>query len=312
MKSLIICVNAILPIFLLMLIGALARLFGLINEKDVTKMSRVVFVTFLPVMIFNSIYRSDLRSAVQPSLLLYTNAAILAQFLLGVWITKKRVLDQTKRGVIVHALFRTNYSMMGLPIAMALVPDTDYSAVTFLLAAVIPLTNILGVISLETLSGKEIDFKKALMDITKNPLVIASVLGLVFLCLHIQLPTALAQTVNDMAKVPTPFLLFLLGAFFRPADIRVNLRWLKEVSFERLILFPALFLSLAALLGFRGIAFAAMIGLFGSSVATSTFPLAQQMGGDASLAGELVIVTGVLSVFSLFFWCVLSSTLGLI
>ena len=70
----------------------------------------------------------------------------------------------------------------------------------------------------------------------------------------------------------------------------------------RLVVMPAIFLSLGALLGFRGVEFAALIGIFASSNAVAAFTMAQQMGGDAELAGDIVVTTSAASILTMFFW----------
>lgn len=295
----------------MMAIGFLSRCCGLIKEEDIGKINQIVFTIFLPLMIFKNIYSSDLQSAVQPKLLAFAGAGLFSEFLISAFFTKRFVPDGEKRGVIIHALFRTNYTIVGLPVAAALVPGADLSAVTFVLVVFIPLTNILGIISLEALAGKKVGMKKTVSEILKNPLLIASVFGVLFLVFRLRLPPVLSGTVNAMAAVANPVLLFLLGAFFRPSRVKDNMRYLIGVCAGRLVFLPAIFLSIAAALGFRGIEYAAMIGLFGASSATSTFPIAQQMGGDAKLAGDIVIVSGILSILTIFSWSVLSSLLGM-
>ena len=70
-------------------------------------------------------------------------------------------------------------------------------------------------------------------------------------------------------------------------------------------------LSLAALLGFRGTEFVTLIALYASSTAVASFTMAEQMGGDAKLAGNIVVVTSACASFTLFFWSLLFKQLGL-
>ena len=79
----------------------------------------------------------------------------------------------------------------------------------------------------------------------------------------------------------------------------------------RLVVMPAIFLSLGALLGFRGVEFAALIGIFASSDAVAAFTMTQQMGGDAGLAGDIVVVTSTLCPFTIFGWSFLFKSLGM-
>ena len=77
------------------------------------------------------------------------------------------------------------------------------------------------------------------------------------------------------------------------------------------MLIPAVTLLPAVLLGFRGVALASLLPVFASSTAINSFTMAQQMGGDAELAGNIVVGTSALCSLTLFFWCFLFRSLGL-
>ena len=115
-----------------------------------------------------------------------------------------------------------------------------------------------------------------------------------------------------MSAATSPVLLFLLGAFFQFKGMRSHWRELAAVCTGRLVLFPALFLSLAAALGFRGVDLVSLLGVFASSTAITSFTMAQQMGGDAELAGDIVVSTSALCSFTLFGWSLLFKLTGLI
>ena len=71
------------------------------------------------------------------------------------------------------------------------------------------------------------------------------------------------------------------------------------------------FLGLGALLGFRDAAFVSLLGVFASPTAVNSFTMAQQMGGDAELAGDTVVVTSAVSMLTMFLWVFLFKSLGM-
>ena len=107
-------------------------------------------------------------------------------------------------------------------------------------------------------------------------------------------------------------MLFLLGAFFRFDSLRRHARDLARICTMRLVVVPAIFLSVAVALGFRGVEFAGLIGVFGSATAVASFTMAQHMGGDGELAGDIVIATSALCSVTLYLWSVLFKSLGII
>ncbi len=137
-------------------------------------------------------------------------------------------------------------------------------------------------------------------------------LGLLFSALHITLPSPIEKTVSELGKIGSPLMLFLLGAFFRFDSMRLHAHDLARICAMRLIVIPAIFLSIAAALGFRGVEFSGLIGVFGSATAVASFTMAQQMGGDSELAGDIVIATSALCSVTLYLWSVLFKSLGII
>ena len=143
-------------------------------------------------------------------------------------------------------------------------------------------------------------------------MIIGSVLGIVFLLLRIRLPAVVEKAVSNLGSIATPLQLFLLGAFFRFSGLRRYVRPLTVVTLVKLFVTPAIMLSAAALLGIRGVEFLGLIGIFASPTAINSFTMVQQMKcGDAELAGDIVVMTSAVSIFSFFIWIYLFKSLGM-
>ncbi len=312
MNRVLICLNAIIPTFVIIGAGYLSKLAGIVREEDVGRINAVAYRVFMLAMCFYNVYSSDLSSAIRPRLLLFTAGSVLILFVLSWAYAHRFVPQRDRKGVVIQGLFRSNYLIIGLPVAAGLLGDVDLGPAAVLCAVVVPIYNILAVIALEVYgSGSRTKPGKILLSILKNPLIVGSLTGLLFLLLGVRLPRPLETATRDMSRAASPLLLFLLGAFFRFNGIRSHLRELTAVCLGRLIVFPALALTAAAALGFRGLEFVALLGVFGSATASNSFVMAQQMGGDARLAGDIVVMTSLLCCLTLFGWSLLFKTLGL-
>ena len=243
-------------------------------------------------------------------LLLFSVAAVLVEFALAAGFVLLTEKEPEKRGVKIQGLFRSNFVLIGLPLTEALAEGKDIGPVALLIAVVVPLFNAMAVVTLEAFRGNRPPVGKILGNILINPLIIASALGLLFLLTPLRLGTVLESTVRQISGVANPFMLFLLGAFFRFDGLRRYWRDLLEVSIGRLVIIPGVFLTAAWLLGFLGVAFAGLIPMLGSATAVSSFTMVQQLGGDDELAGDIVVITSALCVVTLFFWSFLFKTLG--
>ncbi len=310
MNVFIVCLEAVLPLFILLLIGYFTRRIGLMTERDVRRFNTVSFKTFMPVMLFESIYSSDLESAVNGPLLLYSVAAVLMMLGLCFGFIMLVEKDSSKRGVMIQGLYRSNFALVGIPVADALMQGGDISVVAVQLAVIVPIFNVAAVFILEGFGGRKPDLRHVLADVAKNPLIIASALGIIFLALDIKIPSVLHSVVEDMSGVAGPLALFTLGAFFRFDTLGKYKKELLIVCTGRLVVIPAIFLFGGYWLGFRGTDFAGLMALFASCSAVASFIMAEQMGGNSELAGDIVVATSFLCSFTLYFWSVIFMGLG--
>lgn len=127
----------------------------------------------------------------------------------------------------------------------------------------------------------------------------------------LELPEAVESAANMIGKAASPLMLFLLGAFFEFKGIGTHKKQLATVCIGRLIVVPAIFLAVSVLCGIRGVELAAMIAIFGSPTAISSFTMTQQMGGDSALAGDIVVFTSALSCVTMFAWALVLKSLGM-
>ena len=311
MQNFLLTAHAVVPMFLMIAAGYLCRRLGVLAREDVPRFNRVAFRVFLPCLLFYNVYTSDLSSAVRPKLIVFAVAGVLvvaALAILGVLRLEPRA---DRRGVIAQGIFRSNYVILGLPIAQALLEGQNLGPVAILIAIVVPLFNFLAVAVLESFRGGKVKVGTVLLEIAKNPLVVSSVLGILCLLLRVKLPFTVEKAVSGLGSIATPLQLFLLGAFFRFEGIARYRKPLAVVTTVKLFLTPAVMLLLASALGFRGVEFVALIGVFASPTAVNSFTMVQQMDcGDAELAGDIVITTSAFSIFTFFLWIWLFKSLG--
>ena len=304
-------VNAVVPMFLLIAAGFLSQKAGVLTREDVPRINRIAFRVFLPCLLFYNIYESDFSAAVKPGLILYAICGVLLMFTAAMLYVSHLVPEQDRKGVIAQGIFRSNFVIMGIPIAQALVGKEELGAITVLIAVIVPLFNFLSVFALERFRGGDVKLGKIMLEIVKNPLIISSVIGILVQLMGIRLPRLLEGMISSLGVIASPLQLFLLGAFFRFTGLGRYLKPLCIITAIKLFLTPAVMLGTAALLGIRGGDFVGLIGIFASPTAVNSFTMVQQMHcGDAELAGDIVVMTSAVSIFSFFLWILVFKTLG--
>ena len=297
--------QALAPMFAVIMTGYLCKRLGVVDEREQPRMNHIGFQVFLPALLFCNIYRADLHCAVRTELVVFILVALPVTALLATLLAFALVRERSQLGTAIQAVFRGNFVLVGMPIVCALYDAADL--VSIALAVAVPMMNLLSVTVLELYGGERIKPLQIAGDVMKNPLVIASLLGAVFLAAEIRLPAFVESAAASLAQVASPYLLFWLGAFFR-----FRLRFSRELVFcivGKLLLVPAAALGVAFLMGFRSEEFAVLLALFAAPNATSCFTMAQSKGGDEVLAGNAVVLSSAFSAVSLFGWIVLFQSL---
>ena len=312
MNNLIFSINVILPLVIEMALGQILRSTDVIDGNTSKKMNSAIFKLFLPVLIFYNVYTSEIADVFNAKLILY---AVLSIFILvGILAAAVPLFEKDKKkiGVIIQGIFRSNFVIFGVPLSIALSGNSISGTVSVLVACVIPTFNLLAVIVLESFKGDKPDFKKILLGIASNPLIISSILGFVFLFAKIKIYAPVESTLKGIAASATPLALIILGASIDIKKIRGNTKQIAAAVTGRLIVVPAIFLSLAAILGFRNGYLAILIALYASPGAVSSYPMASQMGADGELAAQIVMMQTCLCSVTVFLFIFILKHLGLI
>lgn len=322
MNSFIFALNATLPIVLTVIIGYVLKRIGLIKEELAKAMNKLVFRVFLPAMLFLNVYKIESFSSIDFKYIIYALAATLVIFIACLIYVIVFVKEDSQKGVILQAAFRSNYALIGIPLAESLFGDTGAIVATVLSAFVVPFFNVLAVISLTIFGGKP-NPKKVALGIAKNPLIIGILSGFVMLLIRALLVrwnidfrltdiTPIYKVLTSLSNVATPLALVVLGAQFEFSAIPTMKKQIVTAVIIRNVIIPTAGITVAYLIGgFTGAEFAAFVSLFGTPVAVSSVPMAQEMGADSALAGQIVIFTTIISSFTIFILSFILKELGI-
>ena len=312
MDNLILSFNVVLPIFLCILLGYFLRRIHMVDTPSLNTMNKLCFKVFLPIYLFNNIATTNLAAAFNGKLLLVAYLGVIAQFILLMLVIPRLEKENPRRGVLIQAMFRSNFALFGLPLALSLCGTEKVGPTSILVGFTVPLFNILAVVSLESFRGGKPSVKKIAKGIATNPLIIASLIGIVFNLLDFTLPSAVQKSVNDLGGVATPLSLVALGGSFTVSKVKEYKKQLTIGVLGRLVFSPLLMVTVGILLGFRDELLIPLLIMSGAPTAVSSFPMAQQMDGDGELAAGLVVFTSGLAILSMFVWIFVLKQMGMI
>jgi predicted permease len=293
--------NIVAPIFFIVFMGALLKRASLIDEAFVSTGSKLVFMITLPTLVFMSIARTDFQAVFNPAQLSYVAIGTLVTFI-AIWgLAKQWVNKPEDLGVFIQGAFRSNYGIIGLAVSFNLFGHTGLAQASLLLALVIPLYNVLAIIALAVpmKNSKALSLSGVIVEILKNPLIIAVLLALPFSYFGFSLPEVVERTGRYFANLTLPLALLTIGA-------TLNLKSLKHTSFQafwatatKLLILPIILTLGAWQAGFKGQDLVLMFVLFGCPTAAASFVMAKAMGGNAQLAANIILTTTIGSVFTL-------------
>lgn len=316
--DLIYSLNTILPIILIVALGAALKKFGRLSDKFCETADWLVFKIGLPVMLFNEVASCSLADGADTEMILFLVVSVTSAFVLVSLAVLLFMKDKSKRGAFVQGMCRSNFAILGVPLAVNMFGEIGGAAIAIATPFVILMFNGYSVIllSIFSSSGEHKLNRKALFGIVKNvvtnPLIIAVVLGLPFMLLEISVPTVASKTLGYLAGLATPLSLLSLGANFKVESLRGRVGYALLASVGKTVILPLIAVTAAVLVGLRGPSLGVVLICFGSPTAVSSYIMAKKMGNDHELAAQILLLSTVMCSVTIFTGVFLLKTLSLI
>lgn len=311
LQNFIICVNAVIPSAIYLIIGIILKVTGVLTDKEVKKFTHMVFVTLYPFIMFDNLYGKNIAENMDIKLGLYAIIFTALQFAASWLFVCKIEKSNYERGAMIQALYRSNYVLMGFPIAVNLFGKGNITAVAIIMMLVVPFYNISAVILFETFRGGKVDIRQMLKRILTNPIIDGGIAAFIVMMLGITLPAPVVNTVSTLSDSTAPIAMILLGAALNIKGFSSDRRRIIICTAGKLVVFPAIGIAGAVYLGIRDVQLIAVTLMVAAPVALASYAMASSMGGNGKLAGELVVITTITSCFTIPVFLFILKTNGL-
>jgi len=314
MENLLFTANIVVPVFIIVALGYILRKKNLINDNFVSLSSRIVFNVSLPVLIFVEIAKINLDVILDFKLILFVYIGTLISFIL-IWVFSIPFIKEGKdQSVFLQGSFRGNFAVVGLALIANLYGPEKLGKASLVLAFTVPLYNVLAVIALTVPVRKEknMNMKKTMWEIVKNPLILGVLFALPFSYFKIHINDLILTTANYVAALALPLALLGIGGFLNFDDVKEGFRLTGISTIIKLIIIPLAATVAAYNLGFIGDNLGIIFILFGCPTAIASFIMAEAMGVNSKLAGNILLVTTIFSVFTIGFGLFILKQNGLI
>lgn len=298
-------IQTIIPIFVVIFLGTLARKKGWIPNSFLKPANQLTFYLAIPAMIFRAIVKSDFRTQFDSYLLISTLLPLFVIFILFWLFTIITGVPKSQRGTLVESSVHGNIGYIGLAVVFYFLGAEALPSTGILLAFLMLAHNGLAVVVLQinaTSTSKKKGWIQILSNIVVNPIILTATAGIGCSLIQFQMPVIIDRTLGILANLALPLALLLIGASL---SFHVKIKQLVMVvlaSLAKLIVLPALGLWLYIYFNLEPSAFLPGLILLSAPVATVSYIIAVEMNGDPDLAVTTISISTALSSVTMVFW----------
>ncbi len=318
LESFIYSFNIIAPIFLIVLLGAVLNKLKFFNDGFLAVCDRLVFKICLPCLLFQDIATANISETLNIRLIVFCVIAVTAAAFLPCAVMPLFIKDKAKCGAFVQGTFRSNAAILGVTLVSNMFGEAGVSVIAMVLPFVVVLFNVYAVVILSIFAPSDTKLapRKLILHIIKsvftNPLIIAVALAFAWQLTGVELPKFADKGLSYLSEMAMPVSLISLGASFNFASLKGRLGLAIGASILRTLIIPSIALVVAGLLGFRNVELGVILIVIGGPAAVSSYIMAKQMKSDHHLAGQILLISTMMCVFTIFLGIVILKETGLI
>ncbi len=298
----------ILPDFLIILIGAFLA-FKLGYPQTFWQWAeRLVFYVLFPPLLFTSIANSNISLSSASQFLAVAVAGMLMAVVIA-WCVRYVVKDNDwTHASIFQCGFRFN-TYIGFAVVSRLFGQEGLALMALLIAFWVPISNTIAVSVLanavakkESSSVKTRSWLTTVKAIIKNPLIIATTLGLLANLTGIKPTGPVALLLNHLGSASLAMGLLCIGAGLRLSDIKTRALLIGASVMDRLIAVPLIMWALCTLFGLSAVETGAALVFAMLPTAQSCYVMTASMRGDAPMVANVTTAQTLLCMVTIPLW----------
>lgn len=313
MEIITISAAAVFPLLGFMLFGYFLRKRNYLDENSTKQLNLICFRFLLALTCGETIYKANIREIAEPLPLIIVSIGIVGTFLVSWLIVPHFVKERDQIPVMIQGIYKTNYTLVGLSVAKSICGENNVGIVSLVTVILVPLNNIISVFIFEKYTGVSASRTPMVVRIIKNPLVLGSLIGIALNLTGVVIPQwIMTGFVAKLSALTTPLSMIALGASFNFGKIPVYRTKITWALLGKLVLVPMVVIPASIMLGLRGASLVAVAIFAVAPNAVNSFSTAVALGGDGDLANEIVVMSAIVSIFTMFAWfCLIGFTVGL-
>ena len=311
MESFLMAAQVVVPMAIMVGIGVMLRITKITDRDTMKKMDKITYHLLMPVLMFYNIYKTDFSQLKTIGYILYGLVGLIVIFLAALFLVPRIIKERPTAAAFGQAIIRPNYIIFGTAVAQSIYGDGNIGMILLMGAVAVPFFNSMSAIVLEAGRHGTSSPRKLLKAVVTNPNLIATAIGLAVNFMGIKLPFLVLDVVQDLSGLVTPISFLSIGVSLS-VTISTRKSYLISGVLLRLILIPLVFLVGGIMLGYRGQELCSLMILFAAPTAVSSYPMAVAMDADGEFAGQIVAVSTICCLPTIFLWTLILNSMQLI
>ncbi len=298
MNQLIITFLSIIPIFALILFGHILNRCNFPGPSFWPASEKLTYYVLLPALLVHGLSSKDVTPEMQP-LILGLIFSLLTMSLLMLFSKPLQTYSDASFTSVFQGSIRPN-TYIGLSLASSFLGPDWMSLSAVALLTLIPIVNILCVLILSRYGNKNNNsIKTLLIELIKNPLLMACVIGISINLLNLSIPELLMTTIEIPGQAALPIGLMAVGAGLQFKNIKKAVSPIAISTVNHLLLLPFLGFYLVSFMGGQIIHQKTAVIFTAIPVSVSSFILARQMGGDHKIMAKIITAQTILALITI-------------
>lgn len=288
-------ITLLFPDFALILLGFLLMRLTDWGTPFWSGLEKLIYFFLFPALLFYSTARTAFDFGSTGKMLAVALAGTCSGVALG-WLARPLFRSPPmmfESGV--QTAFRFN-SYIALAIASRLAGEQGTSLVALIIGFAVPICNMAAVHALVHKSGG------LLVELAKNPLLIATASGMAFNLLGLHLPEVIGATLSRMGNASIAVGLIAVGAGLRLSGLHEAKGLAAYFLAVKLLALPAIAYALGRWIGLPPLQLQIAVMFCALPTASSAYVLAARMGGNGPFVAFLISAGTALSVLTLPIW----------
>jgi malonate transporter and related proteins len=299
-------VDLVLPVFAVIVTGWLAGQLGYIARSLADGLVHFAYNVAMPALLFVTVAQEPARHLLEWRFLLAFGGGSILCFALVLMAVRVGCGRDLRSGTMFGmSAAMTNTGFVALPILHAVYgkPAVLPAAIAtlFVAAVMFPLNVILLEIG-PGRHGSSVNASLLLKQIVLNPMVLSTMIGLMWTIAGLPLPAPLVAYMNIFAGALTPCALFAIGLGLSVDGLRSNLAASAVLAAVKLVIMPFIVYGLCVVLGLNPLYTVAAVVCGAVPTAKTVYILAGEYKVEKPLVAATVSMTTLLSVVTLLGW----------